>query len=248
MPKELGSKSCSSKQAVGLTKSLAAPGWGCRSQAWLGSPTSEDHLLCGEGGMPGASPCPLRGRIPVSRKGLDSSWGLEDFEKSTFLLPFGISAPSRSCCSSTPDPGAPSRRFWPPEGSDSPSSIPPPATTFPCLQELLGIQDAHGLAPAQRMEHLPGAQQALQGLEAGLGWASPLPASPHPHGLLTQLRDPITFVQLQGALAIDPPEFRLGHNCHRAAPGSGTEGFCSVPKQKEEGEGPVAIPAHPFHP
>lgn len=47
MPKAPGSKSYSSKQEVALTKSLPAPGWGCRSRAWLGSPGSEDDPLRG---------------------------------------------------------------------------------------------------------------------------------------------------------------------------------------------------------
>lgn len=98
VPKAPGSKSCSSKQEVALTKSLPAPGWGCRSRAGLGSPSGEDDddRLCGVWGCQ-EHPLPREGHMPGARKGLESRWGLEDADKPLcsplgFLLPAGAVA------------------------------------------------------------------------------------------------------------------------------------------------------------
>lgn len=87
-------------------------------------------------------------------------------------------------------------------------------------------------------------------LEFGMGFTPPCSIPTPPQGL-TWLMDHSTFMQLHRGLATHhplPPNLGWGHNSHPEAPGSGMEGFCSVPKQEEGGEGPVGIPAHKFHP
>lgn len=128
VPEAPESKSCGSKQAVASTQSLPAP-------AGLGWARPPGSIICSVGMWECQEhPLPSQRTVPASRKGLESSRGLQDVDEPTFLLPFGISAPSRS--SSTPDPAAPPRGFEP---------LPPP-TAFLCLHALLGGQVAHSLA------------------------------------------------------------------------------------------------------
>lgn len=247
VPKAPESKSCGSKQAVALTKSLPAPGWGCRSWAWLGSRTGEDHLLRGDAGMPGASHCPVRGRMPGSRNGLDSSWGLEDNDKIDlsaallgFLLPAGTVALPHLILV-FPQEGLGPPGVWPPPLHSpthhnipvSPGPVEKPGCPWPC--------------PA-------GAQESLHGLGVGMGSIpSCIPTPLQGPGLkdLPWLVDHITFVQLQRGLAIHrplPPKFRLGPQFSACSPRVRRGGILLSPKADGGRRGARGVCAHTSHP